>query len=550
MKAIVLLLIQFVISQGRLPVTPADSLQGLVVTLDGAPIPNAKVTATPDGASPPGWLAIVTRSDKNGAYRIESLAPGNYVVTAEIDGQKGTSIRAVLGGATSFFDDFVVVVRQGNSTSIISADGTATRAARTSISPQLVGPAQVTIPGPPENVDLVILPSAVNVSGHLPNLPHRSMASSVRVTLSGPNLSMTENIDVQSNGSFTFRGVPPGTYTLRLEPNMGVPPLDIHVANRNIPDIEFGKRAYGVRVAGHLPPLDRLSPSGQPVQWVYLVGQDAVAVQNSEGMKGLLISSIVDLIKSPAAPQLLATNESNEQVEVPISPVGADREFEFLTIPPGVYVLRTFHDSGFANTPVVVRNSDLSGIEAGVGFRVRGEVVPTNFGTRPPALIRLIAVAPNGPTVSAVINENGAFEFPYVGPGQYRVVIDSKFQPRPSLVTVDANDTIIRVEAPFSSWIRGRVMFTGANPPPEAVAAIHVAMTNGCVSTVNADGSFRLPSNDGEYDFSASDLPEGYVIKSVTYGTDNLMDSPIKVDASVSAREILLTVEYRPGVPR
>jgi hypothetical protein len=67
---------------------------------------------------------------------------------------------------------------------------------------------------------------------------------------------------------------------------------------------------------------------------------------------------------------------------------------------------------------------------------------------------------------------------------------------------------------------------------------------------VNADGSFRLPANDGEYDFSALDLPEGYVVKSATYGTDNLMDSPIKVDASVAARELLLTVEYRPGVLR
>jgi hypothetical protein len=152
--------------------------------------------------------------------------------------------------------------------------------------------------------------------------------------------------------------------------------------------------------------------------------------------------------------------------------------------------------------------------------------------------------------VSAEINEYGAFELASVGPGQYHVLIDGKFQSKPSLITVDSNDTIIRLEAPYSSWIRGHITFTGGNPPPEAVAAIHVAMTNGNVSTVNTDGSFRLPSNDGEYDFSALDLPEGYVVQSATYGTDNIMDSPVKVDASVSAREILLTVEYRPGAPK
>jgi hypothetical protein len=209
-----------------------------------------------------------------------------------------------------------------------------------------------------------------------------------------------------------------------------------------------------------------------------------------------------------------------------------------------------FEDSGLANTPIVVKETDVSGIEAGVGFRLRGEVVPTNFGTRPPRLITLTAVPPNGPEKSVEINEYGAFEFASVGPGQYRVVVDGKLQPKPSLITVDANDTIIRLEAPYSSWIRGRITFTGGNPPPEAVTQIHVAMTNGNVSTVNADGSFRLPSDDGEYDFSASDLPEGYVVRSATYGTDNIMDSPVKVDASFSAREILLTVEYHPGAPK
>src|SRR4051812_38897409 len=169
-----------------------------------------------------------------------------------------------------------------------------------------------------------------------------------------------------------------------MEPNMGIPPLDIRVANRNITDIEFGNATHGVRVAGHLPPLDQRTPSAQRAQWVYLVGLDTVAVQNSDGRKGLLVSSIIDLAKYPAGPQLLATNESKQQIEVPISPVGADREFEFLTIPPGSYVLRMFEDSGLTNTPIVVKETDVSGIEAGVGFRLRGEVVPTNFGTRPP----------------------------------------------------------------------------------------------------------------------------------------------------------------------
>jgi hypothetical protein len=53
MKALVLLLMQFAILQAPSAVQPFDSVQGLVVTLNGTPIPNAKVTATPDGKASP-----------------------------------------------------------------------------------------------------------------------------------------------------------------------------------------------------------------------------------------------------------------------------------------------------------------------------------------------------------------------------------------------------------------------------------------------------------------------------------------------------------------
>jgi hypothetical protein len=117
----------------------------------------------------------------------------------------------------------------------------------------------------------------------------------------------------------------------------------------------------------------------------------------------------------------------------------------------------------------------------------------------------------------------------------------------PAEIIVDENDTIVRVEAPYGSWVRGRVMFAGVQPSPETVAAIHVAMNNGYQSALSSDGSFRLASNDGEYDFFAKDLPEGYVVKSVFYGADNILNAPVIVDASTSPREIVVTLEYKPG---
>src|SRR5204862_1418890 len=118
-------------------------------------------------------------------------------------------------------------------------------------------------------------------------------------------------------------------------------------------------------------------------------------------------------------------------MDVPVAPVGPDGEFEFLSVAPGVYTVRTLPEMGFANTMITVEDgTDLNNVGVGAGVRVRGEVVPLHFGTRPSEVINLTLDDPaGGPSVSAAIGENGLFEFPKVGPGTYRVLLDAKIRP-------------------------------------------------------------------------------------------------------------------------
>jgi hypothetical protein len=180
--------------------------------------------------------------------------------------------------------------------------------------------------------------------------------------------------------------------------------------------------------------------------------------------------------------------------------------------------------------------------------RVRGEIVPLNLGTRPPELINLTATEFKGQSVSAAVNADGSFEFPKVGPGTFRILLDDKIRPKPSEITIGDEDLIFRVEAPFKAVVTGRVVFAGSIPPPEILSDLRAGMNNGYDSDVKPDGSFQIKSNEGEYEFFLKNLPEECIVKSISDGIGNLMIEPVKVDLSSPPREILVTLEYKPAL--
>ena len=44
-----------------------------------------------------------------------------------------------------------------------------------------------------------------------------------------------------------------------------------------------------------------------------------------------------------------------------------------------------------------------------------------------------------------------------------------------------------------------------------------------------------------------TDLPEDYVMRSISYGTDNVMNAPFRVNVSVAPREIVVMLDYKPA---
>jgi len=524
----------------------SDTLSGRVVAADGTPMADVAVRAMPNGPGSSGLPAILTQTDSLGQYHFEGLASGDYMLHAELEGGSGATL---LGNIDSVFR----VLR--DETTCDPATGKCNQTTRKPI-PLLMGPARVTVPDKAiTEFNIVVVPAAFKVSGHLA-VPSGMKLPKLRAKLTGSVSPVATETDVHSDGTFEISSVPPGPYVLRIIPNLGISPQTITVTDHNQGGIELVGKGSGFRVSGNVErayksPFQEMLP-----QWVYLVGREATDVNPiTTGLQTLFmggwvflsVSEPASLQPGSAAPTVFVV-ESGAVIEEPVAPVGPDGRFEFLAVPSGAYHLRTVPEMGIPISPVTVGDADVKDVRAGSGVRVRGEIVSLNLGTRPPELISLMSVGFTEQSVSAGVHNDGSFEFPKVGPGTYRILLDNKIQPTPAEVTIGDEDLIFRWEAPFKAWITGRVLFTKSSSMPDDLAALHLGQRNGSETAINADGSFRLQSDEGKFEVLIENLPEECVVKSVAYGTENLLEEPGKVDLTVPTREMVVTLECKTAV--
>jgi hypothetical protein len=527
-----------------------SSFGGVVVGLEGKTMAGVAVRAKPEGTNPAGLTTFATQTDASGRYRFEGVPSGNYLVTAGAEDGKATTLRALL--VTSMESVFYQTL---NGASVAS---------RVRLSPLLRGPSRITLPdAATHDFDLILLPSVVSVSGRL-DIPSGATFPAMRVRLTrtetqnaaeldrqanaalppspvaptpiilriSPESEFMVDANVQPDGTFQLTPIPPGTYVLRLNPNLGIPPVTIKVADADVTGITLGGKSVGVRVSGYAARSDQSPYKDLFPEWVYLIGRDATEIQTPA---------------TSTIPARAYVDAAGIEIEAPITPVQSGGYFEFLAVPAGEYFLRAIPDPGIPDARISIRgDKDIDDVRIGNGTRVRGQVVATNSGTRPPETIALIATRPRGQSVNALVDPNGSFEFPKVGAGTYRVLLDGTVRPTPAEVSIGDDDAILRVETPFKAWVPGRVTFDGPGPPSESLEVTRVALTNGYGAEIKPDGSFQIKSEEGEFEFSMLSVPEGYVVKSVVSGGANLLMEPVKVDLRIPTPEIVVTLQYKP----
>jgi hypothetical protein len=196
---------------------------------------------------------------------------------------------------------------------------------------------------------------------------------------------------------------------------------------------------------------------------------------------------------------------------------------------PGVNSLNT------ATAITVTAANTVRGVDfvmvGGLGVTVKGRVVrPASQPTTVPAGILL-----SGGPVSipeAAVNADGTFEFQRVRPGTYNVLVSPGTLARPVPVVVadkDINDVNVVLVATVQ--LSGSLVIEGGGPIPRFTLSL-LPFTGGTaqlVVPIQSNVSFTLQIPEGEYRVGWSNLPAGYVLKSITSGPTNMLTERLNV---------------------
>jgi hypothetical protein len=133
---------------------------------------------------------------------------------------------------------------------------------------------------------------------------------------------------------------------------------------------------------------------------------------------------------------------------------------------------------------------------------------------------------------------DGTFVFPNVLPGSYQARLVNSGASVTTPVTVGATDvTGVTIAIPKEHVVTGLIMMEDGSRPTgirvEAKSTTDQTIASATPSAyqgTNAGQFFLLKLEDGEYAVSVRNLPAGYSVKSMTYGTQDLLKAPLKLD--------------------
>jgi hypothetical protein len=186
------------------------------------------------------------------------------------------------------------------------------------------------------------------------------------------------------------------------------------------------------------------------------------------------------------------------------------------------------------------------------GLTLRGRVInenavpcPTNGGNNPCNVSQGVYLSSNGRVIqtASVSSKGGNFQFRDLRPGQYFVTLEPNDASLPptEVVLSDKNIDDLQIRIP-SSVLRGTLSVEGTGPLP-SIRLVLNSMTRGAgprTFTVN-EPTFSFPQIPiGVYTIEIQSLPAGYLVKSITSGTSNLLMEKLGLTAANSPKVLIV----------
>jgi len=157
-----------------------------------------------------------------------------------------------------------------------------------------------------------------------------------------------------------------------------------------------------------------------------------------------------------------------------------------------------------------------------------------------------------GTGVESPVSPDGSFAFTDILPGNYSARLSLSGHVVAGSVNVGNNDvTNLLINYPRLFSIGANVLVEGdaadsMNVPPISLTA--TSATGSVVSSSPASGPptpLVLTLPDGEHNISIRNVPAGYTLKSMQYGTIDLQKLPLKIDGPITWEIVVRLVKVR-----
>jgi hypothetical protein len=410
--------------------------------------------------------------------------------------------------------------------------------------------------------------SGVRVAGTVKRSDADSAVQPDKIALNSAGGGEPVETSIAPNGSFEFPSLLPGSYFVRvmLTPTVSSQPSLIVIPNRNTTDLEIpapGTRELSGKVA--------VDGNGPPPRFTLFLTRDAKSVVDT-GKQGELPSIAVSAIfnsvvsgGSAGAPVLQldinALPDGSFSVSIP------DGEYRVVAVPVGVPQI-----SGIPAAYFVRSLTSNSGDLMTEALRVSENETPTisiGFGTTAPnpwvrvsgrvkgwdssrGGLKVALESSQTSTIETFIDSGGKFEFPAVL--QHNLYIarlippdDAASAPR---ITVEEKDvTGVEIVAPAKREVTARVVVEGNNPVPNVGLSLDnedSSMT--VVIRPEPDGTARIKLPENERRVRLTGLPLGYDVRSLTYGSVDLLKGSLKL-AEAAPSELRIALALDPAFP-
>jgi hypothetical protein len=390
-----------------------------------------------------------------------------------------------------------------------------------------------------DNPDLTVVIAApdrkpVKVTGRIQGLSS-APAGIQTATLNSSLYVVSPQTTVAADGSFEFPDVSAGQYNLVL-PGLNVPGISVTVADVDIKDLEVTvpgrKEVFGRVVVEGNGPIPRLTFQMAPY------GESA--------SRPNAVPNFMNINPRPDGTFSVTVLEGESLLQAPTG------------LPKG-YTLKSiaYGSSDVKNSPLKVDRKDtlqllVTVIASSNPVKVSGRVAGIDDATLARGTARATLTAPEfAVPLNVTVKPDRTFEFPEVSPGNYQARIagvPAGNAPGVSVVVGSSNVNDVQIVVPVQRTLSGKIEVNGGGVPPRVGLEVMTADTRGgtfgSVVTLNPqpDGTFRVPLAEGEHRLRIVQLPPGYEISSLRYGSLDLLKAPINVSRNDTTDELRISL--------